>query len=502
MRYVDHPLIKPGTLQSRAYQESILATAIKKNTLCILPTGLGKTNIAIMLVAHMLKEKPDSKVLLVAPTRPLVQQHYKSFRDFMNLPPGQMQVVMGTMKPAERKVLYDKKLIFATPQTIDNDLKKGRLSLEGFGLLLIDEIHHAVGKYAYPRIAQAFLKESGGRILGLTASPGEDMAKINEICENCGIEEIEIRTEAGEDVLPYVKPKEVTWVKLELPEKFARVRDLLNRAHAKRMDGLKRMGYIRSVRVPRKQLLRLQSELSRRINEGNKKAFSGISMTAQAIKIEHALGLLETQGISVLESYWRKMRSGTKSDLRLADDKDVSSAMLLTHQLFEGGARHPKVAKLCSIISGQLAEKPDSKAIVFANYRDSVKEIVSVLSRLEGARPVEFVGQREGMTQKEQQQRLEDFRSGKYNIIVATSIGEEGLDIPAMDLAVFYEPVPSAIRSIQRRGRVGRTEVGRIIILVTKGTRDEAYHWVAKSKEQKMHSTIYGMKHNLFTDNG
>ena len=142
----------------------------------------------------------------------------------------------------------------------------------------------------------------------------------------------------------------------------------------------------------------------------------------------------------------------------------------------------------------QLREKPDSKIIVFANYRESVKEIVNSLGNVENARPVEFVGQREGITQKEQNERLRNFREGKYNVLVCTSIGEEGLDIPEMDLAVFYEPVPSGIRSIQRRGRVGRQKIGRIVLLITKGTRDEAYYWSARYKEKSMHRTLYGMK--------
>ncbi len=497
MDYVNHKLIKPKSLQSRSYQQTILATATKKNTLCILPTGLGKTNIAIMLAAHVLEKNQDSRVLFLAPTRPLVQQHYKSFGRFMNIPAGEMQIIMGTMKPHEREKLYDKTIVFATPQSVLNDIEAGRLLLDGFGLLIIDEIHHAVGRYAYPQIAKTFNEQSGGRVLGLTASPGEDREKIMDICRNCGIEEVEIRTEKGEDVMPYLKEKEIAWVGVELPESFKKIAGILEKAYQKKLERLRRMGYIRSPRISKKMLLKLQAELSSSIKNGSNKAFGGISVTAQAIKVEHALVLIETQGIGVLEKYWKKMRSGTKADRRLASEMEVSNAMWLTHELFEAGSKHPKIGKLCSLISEQLAKNSDSKIIVFANYRDSVNEIVSALSCVDNAKPVEFVGQREGMTQKEQTKRLDDFRSGKYNIIVCTSVGEEGIDIPAMDMAFFYEPVPSAIRSIQRRGRVGRAKIGRIIMLITKNTRDEAYYWAAKNKEKRMHKTIYGIKHGF-----
>ena len=101
------------------------------------------------------------------------------------------------------------------------------------------------------------------------------------------------------------------------------------------------------------------------------------------------------------------------------------------------------------------------------------------------------------MSQKEQKKMLDDFRNGMFNVLVATSIGEEGLDIPKVDLVVFYEPIPSAIRSIQRRGRTGRQEKGRVIILMVKGTRDEAYRWVAHHKEKKMHKNLLELRKKL-----
>ncbi|UCC91867.1 MAG: DEAD/DEAH box helicase, partial [Candidatus Aenigmatarchaeota archaeon] len=169
-------------------------------------------------------------------------------------------------------------------------------------------------------------------------------------------------------------------------------------------------------------------------------------------------------------------------------------AIYLTGELSGEGFRHPKMTRLSEIIGKQLKENPDSKIIVFANYRNMVREIVKVLSEVRNSKPVEFMGQKEGLTQKEQKKRISEFRGGEYNILVTTSVGEEGIDIPEMELAVFYEPVPSEIRSIQRRGRVGRTKVGKIVILMAKKTRDEAYYWTAHRKERVMKKTLYEMK--------
>jgi ERCC4-related helicase len=499
--YVRHALVKPGTMQLREYQSGIIRTALRKNTLCVLPTGLGKTNIAVLLAAHTLKKFPESRAIVLAPTRPLVSQHYRSFMKYLTLEDVEFSVVTGTMKPPERQRVYKDRfvrIIFATPQSIRNDLKSGLLSLENFSLLVIDETHHSVGLYAYPYVVRKYREQARNqRILGLTASPGSDLAKIREVMKNTGLEAVEIRTEEEQDVSPYVMDRETRWVYVELPESFKKIRNLILDVFNQKVGSLRNMGYVRGRYASKKQLLELQKRLAGGIRQGQKRPFIGMFLAGQAIKLEHALMLLETQGIGVLESYWGKLRLGrNRAEKALVNNREVSDAMYLTHSLHGEGARHPKVARLLALVSQQLRENPRSRMIVFASYRESVREITSSLKNVQGARPVEFVGQREGMTQKEQARRLGDFSSGLHNVIVATSIGEEGLDIPAMDLAIFYEPVPSGIRSIQRRGRVGRHVVGKVIFLITRGTRDEAYYWSAHHKEKSMKKTLYGMQMN------
>jgi ERCC4-related helicase len=497
--YVEHGLIKPGTMEAREYQGSIVRKALSRNTLCVLPTGLGKTNIAVLVAAHVLERFPGSRALVLAPTRPLVNQHYTSFMRYINLEDVEFSVVTGAMKPGERKKAYQDRfarIIFATPQTIKNDLGRGLLNLENFSLLVIDETHHSVGLYAYPYVVRKYREQAANqRILGLTASPGSDPARIREVMKNTGLETVEIRTEEEQDVSPYIMDRKTEWIHLELPERFRKIGSLIGGVLDQKVSGLRRMGYLRGRYASRKQLLELQKRLAGGIREGYRKPFTGMLLASQAIKLEHALTLLETQGIGVLEAYWKRLRAGTsRADKSLAKNRDISDAMFITHGLQEEGARHPKIARLLAVVSQELMENPASRIIVFANYRESVREIVSSLKQVRSARPVEFIGQREGMTQREQARRLKDFSQGLHNVLVCTSIGEEGLDIPAMNLAVFYEPVPSGIRSIQRRGRVGRRSLGRVIFLITKGTRDEAYYWSAHHKERSMKRALYGMR--------
>ncbi|MEE9323731.1 MAG: DEAD/DEAH box helicase [Candidatus Aenigmarchaeota archaeon] len=496
MKFVEHPLVRKGSLESRLYQEAILGRAVENDLLCVLPTGLGKTPIAIVLAVFRLEKCPDSKILILAPTKPLIEQHLNSFKEVIDLPEKDFVLLTGMVKPGEREESYrDSKIIFATPQTVKNDLENKRLGLEDFSLIVFDEAHHSMGDYAYPYIARNYLENARNpRILGLTASPGGTKEKIKEIMKNLGIESVEIRTEEDFDVAPWVKKKQVEWVHVDLPQAFFNIGESLRKAYEYRLKQLRKLGFSKPIRlVTKRELLDLQKKLASSGSGYTK--FWGVSLVSQAIKAEHAISLIETQGISSLEIYFKKLRSEkAKSSKSLIKDRNVKKAMYLTGELSEEGFRHPKINKLCEIVGKQFKKNPDSKIIVFANYRNMVREIAKVLSEVKNSKPVEFMGQREGLTQKEQKKRIEEFRGGEYNIMVTTSVGEEGIDIPEMELAVFYEPVPSEIRSIQRRGRVGRTKLGRIMILITRKTRDEAYYWVAQRKERVMKKTLYEMK--------
>jgi Fanconi anemia group M protein len=94
---------------------------------------------------------------------------------------------------------------------------------------------------------------------------------------------------------------------------------------------------------------------------------------------------------------------------------------------------------------------------------------------------------------------LSEFRKGEFSTLVSTSISEEGLDIPSIDTAIFFEPVPSALRTVQRKGRVGRAKTGNVYVLITKGTVDEKYKWVAYYKEKRMRKAIKNINRNDLT---
>ena len=489
--------------QAREYQKRITEVAASTNTLVVLPTGLGKTIIAIMVAAQMLEKYPASKAMVLAPTRPLVLQHLRAFEAELRLPAGSMVALTGTVDPGERELLWMKsRVIFATPQTVYNDVRRGRVSLQDVVLAVFDEAHRSVKDYTYTKLATVYRETAlRPRIMGLTASPGASKEKINEIKRNLFIEAVEARSEESEDVKDYVERTNIETIKVRVPDEYydttLRLRELYNDRVKKLLNG----GFLRSNKVSKKALLEARIAISARLKSaqvsGGQKGyiFGAILNQAQAVAILHALEMIETQGAPPLLRYLQKMRD--KSDKGKAISSLVRDPKWL--KMEEEAARiasipHPKVLVMLDVVKHQLLKKPDSRVIVFTQYRDTIEDIVKALER-EGLSAKRFVGQsnREGsrgMDQQLQTQTLDSFRKGEFKVLVSSSIGEEGLHVPDVDLVVFYEAVPSEIRYIQRRGRTGRTTEGRVVILLAEGTVDEPYYYTTLLKETRMRQLV------------
>ncbi len=487
--HVSHPLVKEGTIELRDYQENILNTARSKNTLVVLPTGIGKTFIAVMLAAERLQAFPDSKALILAPTKPLAAQHQKVFQNVFNIPEDKIILLTGHIPAEKRKEFYEAaRIISATPQTVQNDLRSGTADLSDFSLLIVDECHRSVKKYAYPEVAKAYRGKSlHPRILALTASPSSDESKIREICTSLFIDAVEIRSEKDSDVLTYMKDIDIETVRVDLSNNLKKIQENLKIALKARLQNLKKF-HIHIYR--KKDLLELQKKIIGKLAKEKKPIyFRLISLATEALKIWHALELLETQSIAALKEYLGKLKE-TKSGQRLLKDENIKNVIF---SLIEIKEEHPKMEKLKEVVA---EHSPNKKIIVFSHYRDNIKKIFEEMKSVAGCKPVVLIGQsgETGLSQKEQAEVIRDYESGAYNCLITSPIGEEGLHLASADLAIFYDSVPSEIRTIQRRGRVGRTKVGKIIILLTRRTRDEAYYYTAMRKESKMKTLLKNMQ--------
>jgi len=508
MKYITHPLICPESLEERRYQLNIALHALEGNTMVVLPTGLGKTAIALIVAASRVYNK-GGRVLVLAPTKPLVEQHLRFFERLLLLPDGtrgdppSFVMFTGETPPDERKAGWTaSRACFATPQAVKNDLLAGRYTLSDVSLLVVDECHRAVGNYAYVFIARRYLETAGDPlILAMTASPGGDSEKVQEVCVNLSIAHVETRVESDEDVRPYVHEREIQFVPVDLPKELADALVILNRLVEARLAQLERHHFTvpRARKLSSRALNELNVQIQRRIQARDPTAYQAASVYAEIMKLRHAISLAETQGSEALRHYLEKLAQegvapgGSKASQRLG--ADPSFRKLIADASLWMGELHQKLELIGKLVQAQLAEHPDSRIIVFATYRDTVQNLVNHLTSL-GIQAERFVGQatkdaEKGLTQKKQIEALQRFRRGEFRVLIATSVGEEGLDVPSTDMVIFYEAVPSEIRSIQRKGRTGRSGAGKIVVFVTKGTSDEAYRYVSQTRERAM---VTGMR--------
>lgn len=502
------------SITPRRYQEVIFHTATQKNTLVVLPTGLGKTMIAAMLVAQRLSQYPKTKIIFLAPTKPLAEQHFDSFKKLFTLPEEDFTLFTGSVSPSKREEQYKSaRIIFSTPQGLENDVMSNRISLRDVSLLVFDEAHRATGDYSYVFLAKAYHNMPNAHILALTASPGTDKEKITEVCQNLFIQEIEVRKETDADVEPYVQEVDFEWVEVPFPESLREIQQTLQKCYVEKLTEVKQLGFLSDdpSSISKSQLLKIQGELHGMLASGEKDfdVMKSVSILAQAMKVQHAIELIETQGVSALKSYLKQLQSqagssSSKATKNLVQDVLFKKATVLTNNLVENHAEHPKINVVKKIVLQNILEnkhaQTDTKIIIFTQYRDQAVVLEKALQSINIASKV-FVGQAKkkttGLSQKEQKAMLDEFSSGAFPVLIATSVAEEGLDIPKVDAVLFYEPVPSAIRTVQRRGRTGRLEKGKVIVLVTKGTRDVGYRWVAHHKEKRMYRALTDVKKTL-----
>ncbi|MBX4196482.1 DEAD/DEAH box helicase [Candidatus Pacearchaeota archaeon] len=490
----------------RDYQQAIFNTAKERNTLVVLPTGLGKTLIALMLATESIKRHPGKKVLFLAPTRPLVEQHYDYFTK--NLPElfADLQLFTGSVPAEKRKKIFSTaEIVFSTPQCIANDLRHYLYDMTDVCLLIIDEAHRCLKNYDYTAVVDYYKRQAENqRILGLTASPGSDSDKVKEICAHLDIEDIEVRTRESPDVKDYLQEREFKKIEVPFPQEFIEIRILLRRIFDSRVEQLKARSLLFGP-ANKITLLKLQHALAKRM-AGNFNAMIGMGLTAQAIKISHAMELLETQTLSGLHDYLRGLikqaeEGKTKAVKNLVKLPEFNAALISLTDLLTKKIEHPKIEECAVLVENEIQENQKAKIMIFTQFRETASQIVKRLSQIPNIRPAVFIGQAKkhgvGLSQKEQKQVIEHFKEGVINVVVATSIGEEGLDIPEVNAVVFYEPIPSAIRKIQRAGRTARLAPGKLFILITKDTRDEFHHNASTAREKKMYRTIELVKREI-----
>ncbi|KAK0618302.1 hypothetical protein B0T17DRAFT_537490, partial [Bombardia bombarda] len=514
--------------EPRDYQFNIVKHGLFNNTLVALPTGLGKTFIAATIMLNYVRWTKTAKIVFVAPTKPLASQQVQACLNIVGIPRSQATLLTGETPPVLREGEWEsKRLFFMTPQTLMNDLSKGYADPKSIALLVIDEAHRATGDYAYVKVVQFIRRFSQSfRVLALTATPGSSVEGVQDVIDNLGISHVEIRTEDSLDLRQYVHSRDTNIVTFDPSDEMNEVRDLFSKALKPLASKLSAQNiyYGRDpMSLTTFGLLKSRAEWmagpGKHANQGVK--FSTLAVFAILQGLAHAIKLLNFHGIKPFYHSIAGFRSteeekpgaGSKLRRQLLENEHFQKMMAMIEKwmkldTFNG---HPKLSYLCETLVNHFmdaGEGSSTRAIVFSEYRDSAEEIVRILNNQPLIKATVFVGQAdskrsEGMKQKQQIETIEKFKTGAFNVLVATSIGEEGLDIGQVDLIVCYDASSSPIRMLQRMGRTGRKRAGNIVLLLMKGKEEDKFAG-AKDNYQKMQELIcdgsrFAFRHDLST---
>ncbi|RDA94477.1 hypothetical protein CP533_2290 [Ophiocordyceps camponoti-saundersi (nom. inval.)] len=499
----------------RDYQYSIVKNSLFNNTLVALPTGLGKTFIAATVMLNFYRWTKSAKIVFVAPTKPLVAQQIDACYNIVGIPRSETTLLTGNIPPPLRVDEWkNKRVFFMTPQTLLNDLSHGYADPKSISLMVVDEAHRAVGEYAYAKAVKFIRRFSNSfRVLALTATPGSKIETVQEIIDNLGISHCEIRTEESIDIQQYVHQRNVDPLVLDPSDEMILVSELFTAALKPLVDklGAQNIYYGRNpMALTTYGLMQAQREW---FAARGRNANQGVQFMMRAIfsvltSVSHSIKLLNFHGIKPFYDNLVDFRNeleekggkGPKHRRQLIEHPKFQEMMskISTWLKKDDFVDHPKLTALADRILNHFMDKGQDSAtrvIVFSEYRDSAENIVRMLNK---HRPLikasVFVGQAdgkrgEGMKQAQQIQTIDKFKKGDFNVLVATSIGEEGLDIGQVDLIICYDASASPIRMLQRMGRTGRKRAGNILLLLMRGKEEDQF---AKSKDsyEKMQQLI------------
>ncbi|KAL7992823.1 hypothetical protein Chor_017079 [Crotalus horridus] len=516
-----------GCVEERAYQVRASWEALLANTLLCLPTGMGKTLVAAVVMYNFYRWFPGGKILFLAPTKPLVAQQREACARLLGIPAAHMAEMTGGTQIADRKEIWcTKRVFFLTPQIMANDLSRGTCPAAEIKCLVIDEAHKALGNHAYCQVVKELCKYTKEfRVLALSATPGSDAKAVQQVITNLLISHIELCSEDSPDIQPYsherriekcVVPlgKELT----EIQNAYIRAEELLDFRVLEIFTGrLTRLQVLPRHEIPaltkyqiilaRDQFRKNPASRFERMQQG---AIEGDF--ALCISLYHGYELLLQMGMRSLHTFLRGIMDGSKGMTRAKNELGRNEEFMMLYNQLENmffdsassnGAEdmktfiysHPKLKKLEDVVVQHFRswresqDQPtsevtpaDTRVMIFSSFRDSVQEIAEMLNyHYPLVRVMTFVGHStgkstKGFTQKEQLEVVKCFREGGYNTLVSTCVGEEGLDIGEVDLIICFDAQKSPIRLVQRMGRTGRKRQGRIVVILSEGREERTYN--------------------------
>lgn len=426
-------------LKPRAYQLDLLRLATEANIIAFLDTGTGKTLIALMLM-----KETNGKCIFLAPVRILVKQQ-STAASMMGIP---NTVIIGDS--ADKWEYYEWQAalskvqsLFMTPELLLNCLRAGYLNLEQFKLIVFDECHHCAGNHPYMKIMLEFYHclTTRPKVLGLTASPighsnTSHLSLRNDLQDLCTyldsafvpIDRDQVREVANDPqfvVVPISPSKEID---------LGFIMGLVTRLPGS-SDGiavselLQGNGADIAKLIGKRALMLMVHDVIRRINDEN---------TIELLNNFHIDGEFSNRFDKLIE--------------------------ILVQHFSESGGQVIILAQK-RITAWYLAES--------INYVNSIRSLNIIAEKLVGKmnRKVE-IGLLK-ISDIKQKEVVEDFKAEKFNVLVSTTVAEEGLDIPSCDLVIRYDSMSHNLRSyVQSKGRA-RDQDSKFMIFTEKGKEGE-----------------------------
>ncbi|XP_015346636.1 Fanconi anemia group M protein isoform X1 [Marmota marmota marmota] len=536
--------IYPTNYPVRDYQLRISRTALFCNTLVCLPTGLGKTFIAAVVMYNFYRWFPSGKVVFMAPTKPLVTQQIEACYQVMGIPQSHMAEMTGSTQAFTRKEIWcSKRVLFLTPQIMVNDLTRGACPASDIKCLVVDEAHKALGNYAYCQVVRELVKYTNHfRILALSATPGSDMKAVQQVITNLLIGQIELRSEDSPDILPYSHARRVEKLVVPLGEKLVAIQKTYIQILEAFASSLIQKNVLMKRDIPnltKYQIILARDQFRKNPSPNIVGKQQGIieGEFAICISLYHGYELLQQMGMRSLYFFLCGIMDGTKGMTRAKNELsrnedfmklynhlesifahmcDTSASDVSAIQKGDKDKKffysHPKLKKLEEVVvehfrswnAQNTSEKKfgETRVMIFSSFRDSVQEIAEMfLQHQPVIRVMTFVGHAsgksmKGFTQKEQLEVVKRFRDGGYNTLVSTCVGEEGLDIGEVDLIICFDAQKSPIRLIQRMGRTGRKRQGRIVVILAEGREERTYNQ-SQSNKRNIYKAISDSRHVL-----
>jgi Fanconi anemia group M protein len=501
MPVLRHPFLKDG-IEARAYQIAATQACVRCSTLLVMPTGFGKTAVQWNCIADALQSGME-KIVITAPTVGLVEQQRRMILERIEIDSDSVQTYTGSNRPVKRGEIWKQAtIVIATPQVIRNDVDSGLIHLKHVGLMIIDEAHHAKGNHATAQVADRYQTQcSEPWLIAATASPGSTQNAIRQLWNRLNVHRLFVANREDDLLQPYAVDMNIATIRVMLDAKTVALLEPLEADQFQETDALKRQGFLPPTEHLTAGMIEEGAQrASIAISRKDPRGYDAARRISDVRRMHMLLDLLKTQGLRSARSYLQRadeqLREGERSTSRFLK-KNVIHNFRQTVEIME--ECHPKPKIVEDLVAEHLEQNPDDRILIFSEYRDTVEHLVADLNEIPDAVVDRFIGQskrgkREGMTQKQQLEQLERFRSGDINVLVATSVGEEGLDVPSASMVLFYEPVPSAIRAIQRRGRTARERSGSVQVLVANNTRDVHVLHASRNREKRMHNVLARMR--------